>query len=264
MGVPVAAPAAWRSRWDHRLSRIAPGAFTIHSMIAAKPIETAGAEQANGRPDDAIPPYLDAVLAPLPGRQATVVARINDGLRVLNRWFMVPCLRAGLGAWIGTPFGGYILLLRVRGRRSGLLRETPLSYVITEGAVWVLAGFGGRTQWYRNLLADPEVSVILPGRVLACRAEVAVDETTRARILPLMVRATGVPGLMVGCNPWTAPDRRIVELLEGVPLVRLMPLAGSVAPGPDDPGGDAWVWRQAAVALATLALLRSARSRSRR
>ncbi len=93
---------------------------------------------------------------------------------------MVPSLRLGLGPWIGTPIGGYILLLRVRGRKSGLWREAPLSYLVADGAVWIMAGFGARTEWYRNLVVDPGVEVWLPGRFLRCRAEEASDRATRA------------------------------------------------------------------------------------
>lgn len=178
---------------------------------------------------------------------ATIVPSVSRALKVLNRWFMVPALRLGLGAWVGTPFGGYILLLRVRGRRSGLVRETPLSYFVAEGAVWVMAGFGPRTEWFRNLQADPVVEVWLPGRVLRCRAEEAADPATRARIIPALTRAVGVPGAMVGCNPWTASDERILDLLSWVPLVRLSPVGGPIAAGPDDPGGRAWIWRQGLV-----------------
>jgi deazaflavin-dependent oxidoreductase (nitroreductase family) len=192
---------------------------------------------------------------PLEGALATVVPAVNRSLKWLNRWFMVPMLRLGLGEWIGTPFGGYILLLRVRGRKSGLVRETPLSYLVAEGAVWVMAGFGPRTEWFRNLQADPEVEVWLPGRVLRCRAEEADDPEVRARVVPTLARSIGVPGAMVGCNPWTAPDAEILRLVSWVPLVRLSPVDGRIAAGPDDPGGHAWIWRQALVAGLTLFLL---------
>jgi len=192
---------------------------------------------------------------PLEGALATIVPAANRVLRHLNRWFMVPTLRLGLGAWIATPFGGYILLLRVRGRKSGLVRDTPLSYFVAEGAVWVMAGFGDRTQWFRNLQVDPAVEVWLPGRVLRCRAEEAADPEVRARILPALTRAAGVPGAMIGFNPWSAPDERILETLAAIPLVRLAPVDGPIAPGPDDPGGLAWTWRQGLVAGITVWLL---------
>ncbi len=193
--------------------------------------------------------------SPLTGPQAMIVPALNRALKVLNRWFMVPVLRGGLGPWIGTPYGGYMLLLRVRGRRSGLLRSVPLSYLVADGAVWVMAGFGTRTEWYRNLVADPLVEVWLPGRFLRCRATEVTDRGIRDRLLPDLTRAAGVPGALIGCNPWNAANDRIVELLGGIPLIRLEPLSGPIVAGPDDPGGRAWIWRQLTVAWITTWLI---------
>ena len=156
-------------------------------------------------------------LAPLPQPLAAIVRALNAPLPTLNRWFMVPVQRLGLGAWIGTPIGGYVLLLRTRGRRTGLVREAPLSYFVEDGSAWVMAGFGDRTHWFRNLLADPDVEVWLPGRTVRCHAEEIVDPALRAAVLPRLVRATGLPGLLVGCNPWTTPDAGILEHLGACP-----------------------------------------------
>lgn len=181
----------------------------------------------------------------------------------LNR-IMVPLLRAGLGPWMGTPATGYLLLLEVTGRRSGTIRRVPLTYLITEGSIWVMAGYGMRTQWYRNLQADPDVTVTLPGRTLACRAEEMLDPAVRARVMPRLARGAGLPGLLIGCNPWTASDARILELLDWIPLVRLSPRSGAVAAGQDDPGGLAWAWRQpVALALVGVVLRLIARSAGR-
>jgi deazaflavin-dependent oxidoreductase (nitroreductase family) len=194
-------------------------------------------------------------LTPLPQPLAAIVRALNAPLPTLNRWFMIPVQRLGLGAWIGTPIGGYVLLLRTRGRRTGLVREAPLSYFVEDGSAWVMAGFGDRTQWFRNLLADPDVEVWLPGRTVRCHAEEIVDPALRAAVLPRLVRATGLPGLLVGCNPWTTPDAGILEHLEGVPLVRITPQGEPLVAGPDDPGGGAWIWRQGVVLAAALGLL---------
>ncbi len=177
---------------------------------------------------------------------------LRRGFKCLNRGFMVPLHRAGLGAWLGTPIGGYMLLLRVRGRKSGLVRETPLSYLVAEGAAWVLAGFGPRTEWYRNLLVDPRVEVWMPGGRHAGIAAEELDPVVRARILPDLTRATGAPALMIGLNPWSATDEAIIGALAWVPLVCIRPDNGPLEAGPDDPGGRAWIWRQAAVVAGSL------------
>lgn len=210
-------------------------------------------------------PGLPQAEPPGGGGGAVASPGIHAGFKVLNRWFMLPIQRAGLGAWVSTPFGGWILVLRVRGRKSGRLRDTPLNYLIADDAVWVMAGFGRRTEWFRNLLADPAVEVRLPGRRFAGTAAEVPDPAVRARIIPRLVRSTGIPGMMVVPSPWTAPDEAILDATDSVPLVRIRMRDGSpVDAGPDDPGGHAWVWRQALVAVLPLIVWRMARNLLRR
>jgi len=197
----------------------------------------------------AFPPLAEV---PSDGLWGAVAAPLHTAFKVFNRWFMVPAHHAGLGAWVSTPVGGWILLLRVRGRKSGVVRETPLNYVVESGSVWVMAGFGRTSEWYRNLIADPGVEVRLPGRRFACTAEEVLDPAVRSRMIPRLVRATGLPGTMVVPLPWTTPDEEILDAVPWVPLVRIRARDGTpIEAGHDDPGGDAWVWRQALAVAAT-------------
>ena len=175
--------------------------------------------------------------------------------KALNRWFMIPVLGAGLGAWVGSPVGGYMLLLRVRGRSSGLVRETPLSYLIADGSIWIAAGFGPATQWYRNLLADPAVEVVLPGRLVTGRAVEVRAPAVRTRILPAFMRATGLPAFLGGINPWRSSDEEVLAATDFVPLIRIDTDDGWLESGADDPGGRAWIWRQAIVLAGSLAVM---------
>ena len=202
------------------------------------------------------PPLADP---PAGGALHGLDAIAHRGFKTLNRYFMIPMHRAGLGAWLGSPVGGWMLLLRVRGRKSGIVRETPLNYLVADGSVWIVAGFGPATEWYRNLLADPAVEVWLPTRHLAGTAVEVRSPAVRARILPALVRSIGLPSFLSGVNPWTATDDRIIDALNFVPLIRIDPTDGWLDPGPDDPGGNAWVWRQALVLGGSLLVLRRLR-----
>lgn len=211
-------------------------------------------DPASAPPETApIPPTADGGFPPLAeppvleGGWAWLEPYVRPSFIKLNRYCMLPMLRAGLGAWMGTPIGGYILMLRVRGRKSGLAREIALSYYMAEGSVWVLAGFGRRTEWYRNLLVDPHVDVWLPGRRFAAIAEEIPDPVVRTRVMPEIVRATGLPGFMIGLNPWTAGDEAVMRALDWIPLIRITPDPGPIEAGADDPGGRAWIWRQGLV-----------------
>lgn len=213
-------------------------------------------------PGHAFPPLAEPPVAE--GSWAVAGPWLHRGFETLNRYLMIPVHRAGLGAWLSTPVGGYMLLLRVRGRKSGVMREIPLNYLVADGSAWVVAGFGPRTDWYRNLLADPRVEVWMPGGRHAGVAAEELDPAVRARILPALMKATGGPAFMIGTNPWTAADEEILARLAWVPLVRIRPDDGPIEPGPDDPGGRAWIWRQAVVGGASWMAWRLVRRVARR
>jgi deazaflavin-dependent oxidoreductase (nitroreductase family) len=196
-----------------------------------------------------------------PPRLGGVTKALSDASRLAfryaNRYAMVPLHRAGLAAWLGNPLTGWQCLVTTVGRRSGLRRHTPLGYIVMDGAAWVLAGFGPRTLWYRNILEDPRVELLLPGRSsVAAIAEEERDASIRARIIPSLCRSMALPGAMTGCFPPTSTDARILQAVSWVPLVRITPTEGPpLAPGPDDPDGDGWLCRQAIALGATLVVL---------
>ena len=176
-----------------------------------------------------------------------------------NRFGMIQLHRAGLAAWIGNPLTGYQLLLTTTGRKSGLRRDVPLEYVVADGSAWVMAGYGPKTQWYRNIQADPRVEVLLPGgRAFVGTAEEVLDPAVRERMIVVLCRACGLPGFMIGVNPWTAPAEEVLRLVAWVPLIRVTPVSGPLVAGPDDPGGLAWIPRQVVATVATIWLARAA------
>lgn len=68
--------------------------------------------------------------------------------------------RLGLGFVMGKRF----VLLNHIGRKSGLSRQVVLEVVDYDPEsrrVVVCAGFGPKSQWYQNLLAEPDVSIQL-------------------------------------------------------------------------------------------------------
>lgn len=63
---------------------------------------------------------------------------------------------------LGLPlFGDFILLLTTTGRKSGKLRYTPVEYRCEPGTgdFIVMAGWGGNTDWRKNIEANPQVLV---------------------------------------------------------------------------------------------------------
>jgi deazaflavin-dependent oxidoreductase (nitroreductase family) len=96
-------------------------------------------------------------------------------------------LRLGAGFRKPAP----TLLLEHRGRKSGKTFVSPLLYITDHSNVIVVASALGRTenpQWYRNLLAHPDVHIQIGPDRRAVRAVVA-SSGERARLWPRLVDA---------------------------------------------------------------------------
>jgi len=194
--------------------------------------------------------------APLP--YGPLLTRLLEPLRraflVANRGFVAPAFRAGLGPLFASPFGGSILVLRTRGRSSGLVREAPLGYALLDGAIVVVAGYGRAAHWFRNLQADPEVEVALPGAVVAGRATEITDPAEWETAFRRLISAMGAIGGMTVPGLAAATPERIARLRAAFPVVRIEVTAAR--PGPYDPGNRFWLisWT-ASIGLAALLVI---------
>src|SRR5512143_1374833 len=97
----------------------------------------------------------------------------------LNRLlFKTPLLwwRSGLG-WL---LGRYMLVLSTWGRKSHTPRHTMLSYTPINDTIYIGAGWGERCDWYRNLQADPHVTLqVWSQQVTGQKGEVAIPAIAR-------------------------------------------------------------------------------------
>ena len=93
-----------------------------------------------------------------------------DDLLAHNRQ-LIEQFRADHGVSMGNR---PLLLLTTIGRRSGRRRTSPMMYVRGEERVLVIASNNGAATdpaWYLNLIADPHVTVELPGHEYKATAE---------------------------------------------------------------------------------------------
>ncbi|MFC1879365.1 nitroreductase/quinone reductase family protein [Chloroflexota bacterium] len=99
-----------------------------------------------------------------------------------------------------------MLLLTTTGRKSGLSRVTPLQYEEIDGIYYVGSARGTAADWYRNLVADPNVQVEIQGQRLSALAEAISDPKQvadflevrlerRPRMIRMMLRAEGIKGV---------------------------------------------------------------------
>ena len=129
--------------------------------------------------------------------------RRRSGLRgALSRYAIDPVFHRFAGArWLPTH-----AMLETTGRRSGHTRRTPVVAMLRGDTFWLVAEYGKRAAYVRNLEADARVRVKVRGRWRAGTARVLPDDDPHARL-----RRTGRPllGLVVR---WFGDDLLTVRI----------------------------------------------------
>jgi len=220
---------------------------------------TAPAEPLGAAPAEP-PQPLPAGPLPYGPRMTRMLPAMHRGFLLVNRYAAVPLLRAGLGPLMNTPLTGSMMVLRTRGRTSGLWRDAPLGYVVADGHVYCCAGFGRRTQWLRNIEADPHVELLLPTLAVTGVAEEVTDPSAWSRGMRALLASMGVIGRATVGDVGRASDDDLRTMAGGLPLVRIR--VTGLGSGPFDPGGQGWVV-PTLVTIAWLARLARRRRRER-
>jgi len=95
------------------------------------------------------------------------------------------------GKWMGKMGKSDICVVRMRGARSGKWRDVPLMYVPNGAGVILVASLGGAPKnpvWYHNLIAHPDIEVIVRDKTLQLRARLATAQE-KAEAWPRCVAA---------------------------------------------------------------------------
>ena len=178
-------------------------------------------------------------------------AALRQAFKYGNK-FMLLMWRLGLQRWgMSNPYLGYIMVLTHTGRKSGLQRRTPINFAEIDGDIYCVAGFGAAADWYRNLVAHPQVEVWLPdGSWYAGEAE-DISGWEAERRLPLLRQVlinSGFAAYAAGVNPRAMSDAELAAVTAPYKLVRIRRTAARTGQG--GPSDLQWVWIVAATVLA--------------
>lgn len=170
--------------------------------------------------------------------------------RVLN-FFQVLMWRLGLGRWLSmfpSTTGTYLVLTHY-GRKSGRKYRTPVNFAQFEGDLYITAGFGSVSDWYQNIIANPQVEVWLPdGWYVATANDVKVDHETLPILRKILINS-GFAAPMMGIHPNRLSDDELLELCKEYRLVRIQRSAPRT--GNDGPGDLVWLWPLLVILLVT-------------
>jgi deazaflavin-dependent oxidoreductase (nitroreductase family) len=177
--------------------------------------------------------FLDRII------MANNYSLMRTGFRILNRFLMVPAFRLGLGPILGSPYGGYIMVIKTHGHLTGKTRYTPVNYAIANGSVYCTAGFGKISHWFKNISAHPQVKLILPARRISSSAEIVKDGSEKIDALRRVMINSGFAAFVFGgINPYRLSAQKLEELTRDYVVLRFR--CPGLVPGPFDPGG--WFW----------------------
>ena len=96
-------------------------------------------------------------------------------------------------------------LIETTGRKSGKKRRQPLGVTQSDGAYWIVSEHG-RSNYVRNLEANPNVRIKVRGKWIEGRATVMPDEDPRKHTKGLngaMVKLVGTDLLAIRIDPRT-------------------------------------------------------------
>jgi deazaflavin-dependent oxidoreductase (nitroreductase family) len=66
--------------------------------------------------------------------------------------------------------------LTTRGRKTGISHEIEIWFCVYENSLYLLSGGGDKSDWVRNLLKDPHVTVRLAGQTFPATASLLEDK----------------------------------------------------------------------------------------
>ncbi len=174
--------------------------------------------------------------------------------------------RLGAGSFMNRAWlSGQIMVVTHIGRSSGRVYRTPVNFARGQDEVYCIAGFGGSSDWYRNIMARPQVELWLPsarfGGSVAwwdAVAEPVDDDPERIVRLREVLIASGFAGRLDGFRP-SMTDEDLLTMASDYPVVRLRTLAARTGDG--GPGDLSAVWQAAATAMLPFAVRGLARGR---
>ncbi len=100
----------------------------------------------------------------------------------------VRLIKALYAIGFGPIVGRLLLLITTTGRKSGLPRTTALQYEEVDNAIYIASSKGTHADWFKNLVADPCVTVRVKSRQFAGRAQLITDPVRIADFVELRLR----------------------------------------------------------------------------
>ena len=151
---------------------------------------------------------------------------LRQGFKYFNR-YMLLLWRLGLGPWMnmGPMIVGRYMVITHIGRKSGTKRRTPVNYADVNDDLYCVAGFGSVSDWYRNIITNPQVEVWLPDGWWAGLAEEVFEPEQRAEVMRQVLIGSGFVAYIAGLDPVKMTDEELDAVSKDYRLIRIRRVA---------------------------------------
>lgn len=131
--------------------------------------------------------------------------------------------------------GRCVMLITTTGRKSGQPRTTGVSFMPLGDHFIVFSGWGVRSDWYRNALANPDVTIKVGKRTIQATAKPVTDPARRRDLMQQMRARAGKCGppepirtllKVTGIFDYQGELDMAVEQGGELPVVELIPKSG--------------------------------------
>ena len=145
--------------------------------------------------------------------------------------------RLGLG-----PLSGFIfLILTTRGRKSGLPRRAVIEYHRLDGKKYAVSGFGEKSDWYRNILANPFITVQSSDGEEQVKVERVSDDAELKNVFQLFMRRDAPLTIWYLKSLGIKPDiDDVIKHKDKIHFLRFEPVEAETLPGLEK--DLLWVW----------------------
>lgn len=193
---------------------------------------------------------------------STMDPRAEERLRQLFKklnYLMMLIWRLGLGKWLNAwpSVGGQIMVITHTGRKTGKKRRTPVNYNVVDGEIYCTAGFGSKSDWYRNIMADPQIEVWLPDGWWAGEIEDVSEHENRMQLMRQVLIGSGIVAPLFGIDPEKLSDAELEQVTAPYCLMHVK--CQEARTGRDGPGDLAWIWPLTTMTLLPLIIWRRKR-----
>jgi F420H(2)-dependent quinone reductase len=116
----------------------------------------------------------------------TTARRDQPRRRMTAPKFMNPLVRAVLGSPLHRILSHKLVLITIRGRRTGRLHTLPVGYAQDGDTLYVLVGDYQTKRWWRNLQGGAPVQLQLRGRTVAATGSLLRWESDATALVPAL------------------------------------------------------------------------------